>query len=187
MNECSFIYELIQKEMDGDLTSPEIELLNKHCQNCEQCQKIRNDYLQIEELLFSAPFLDPGPDFYNALVNKLEVSPQVLKDFHLSKLTGLIATITILLSAVMLFISWLVLLPITGSLLYIINNFWPIPYITNALSFISSFIGICFNFIDILAQNFTPSLMLIIITISFVSLIILVKIMLKPGRIIKYE
>ncbi|NMA02261.1 MAG: hypothetical protein GX923_06825 [Clostridia bacterium] len=187
MNECSLIYELIQKEMDGDLTSPEIELINKHCQNCAQCQKIRNDYLQIEELLSSAPLLDPGPNFYSALVNKLEDSPQVMKDFHLSKLTGLIATITILLSAVMLFISWLILLPITGSLLYIVNNIWPIPYLTNVFGFISNFIGVCFNFINIIAQNLNPLLMLMIMVLSFISLIILVKIMLKPGRIIKYE
>lgn len=179
MNECSLIYELIQKEIDEDLTSPETEQINKHCQNCEHCQNLRNDYLQIEELLFSAPLLDPGPNFYISLVKKLEISPGVKKDFQLSKLTGLIATIAILLAAALLFISWLILLPLTGFLLSLVSNFWPIPYLVEALSFIGTFINIGFDYINTLIQILNPSLLLMMLAVSFISLIILVKIMLN--------
>lgn len=177
MNDCLNIYELIQKELDGDLTSHEKKLLNNHCQNCKKCQSIREDFLQIEELILSTPLLDPGADFYGGIMSKLEVNSLTKRDFHLSKLTSIIAAMTILLSSGMLFIGWLFLLPIVGFSLYMISKFYSIPFLDEVLGFLNSFIYYSSNALSPLAQIFNPSFMGIIMIISFASLIILLKLL----------
>ena len=187
MNECINIYELIQKELDKDLTSQELQFLQDHCQWCFECQNLREEYKQMETNLLSLPLLDPGFDFATNIMAKLNTHKKNKTDFYFSNTTSLVAAIIILLSSGLFFVSWLFILPLLGLLLYLFHNYWPIYYLKAMVESISNLLNASTTLEDTTSQIITPSLIGLIVFISFASFILLMRLMITNREDYRYE
>ncbi|MFZ5945456.1 MAG: anti-sigma factor family protein [Bacillota bacterium] len=176
MNGCMNIYELIQKELDGELTTEESALLEKHCVHCFSCRQLREDFLQDVLALSSLPLPIPDKDFTINVMAAITKSTQQKPKHIFSNFTGLVAGLLLLLWASITIIGAAVIALIVGGVFY-----W-----ADVLSGLGTLLYRIAKIVDILGVIFPPSLLMFLLLTSMGSFLLLMMLIYSRGTL-RYE
>jgi len=184
MNECMNIYELIQKELDEELTLEENELLEKHCSYCSACQETRLGFYRTITLLSNLPEHDPGEELVLNIMNVIEQNTTNEKHSAKAGLTGVVAGLILIFSSGMFLLGTMIISLALGSFLLV-------SYESTSLSFmqnITYWLNYGYNLLSILKNTFNnPYSTLAFLTLIFFSMtsFIILIILLQSRRLIK--
>jgi len=186
MNECMNIYELIQKELDGELTTQEMELLDKHCIHCFTCQEIRQDFYQTIYGLSSLPELDPGEEFIETIINTIYSKSQVQKNIFSNSFTGIVAGLVLFCSSGIFLLGSIVISLIAGGFLYLGYENFSLGFVENIVYWLTYGYNLLSAFINAFNNPYSSLFLVTVLLLSMVSFAVLVM-LLYSRRIINYE
>jgi len=174
MNECINIYELIQKELDSELSPDELRLLEEHCRFCFTCHKLREEFKQTVIGLTQLPLLDPSEDFILNVLTAIDKEHGQNNNFKLSAFTGLLAGFTLAFTSGIFLLTGLLVFLITGFTVLTLNT-----NLTNNLSktayyWLTYFYDLIQNIVNSFNFFFSPTALVLLLLISLISFIFLI-------------
>ena len=186
MNECMNIYELIQKELDGELTTKEMELLDKHCSHCFACQELRQDFFQTIYGLNNLPELDPGEALIETIMNTIYSKSPAQKNISSKGLTGIVAGLVLFCSSGIFLLGSVIISLIAGGLLYLGYENFSLGFIENIIYWLTYGYNLLSVFKHVFNNPYSSIFLVTVLLLSMVSFTILLM-LLYSRRIINYE
>ncbi len=77
MIDCKKCEDLIQHELDGEITRADKARLDSHIEGCDECRKLKEEYTSLREFLNGDEPIAPPDDFVANLTSRLEDQPRV--------------------------------------------------------------------------------------------------------------
>jgi len=186
MNECMNIYELIQKELDGELTPEEMELLDKHCSHCFACQELRQDFFQTIYGLNNLPELDPGEALIETIMNTIYSKSPAQKSLPSKSFTGIVAGLVLFCSSGIFLLGSVLISLIAGGLLYLGYENSSLGFIENIVYWLTYGYNLLSVFKNVFNNPYSSLFLVTVLLLSMVSFAILIM-LLYSRRIINYE
>lgn len=184
MNQCAKTYDLIQKELDGELTTQELQLLNEHCAQCLTCQSLREEFKETTYILENLPTLNPGPQFVMEVMDAINKKSLPKTNNLENKLTGFLTGLIICFSSSIIIIGSFLTVLLMGGLMYFNSSFLKLDYLF--FDWKKYFIDIPVILGKTLVHVFSPNFIFLLFLVSMLSFIILI-ILLYSRRIVNYE
>ncbi|MFZ7101635.1 MAG: hypothetical protein ACOWWO_03120 [Peptococcaceae bacterium] len=186
MNECMNIYELIQKELDGELTPAELQLLEDHCTHCFTCRLMRKEFTQTISGLTDLPFLDPGEKFLAKVLDEVHKEPLQQTKKISAHFTGLVAGLFLLFSSGIVIVGSVTFSLLIGGLIYYKFDHL-LPSVNHLLIKGGEYLYFPFAMLkNTFGYALSPGLLISLLLISMLSFIILVM-LIYSRRTIRYE
>jgi hypothetical protein len=77
MTGCKKCEDLIQRELDGEITAKEAALLKAHIDECMGCRNLRHDFAALRSFIRRDELMQPPADITAKLTSRLDNKPRV--------------------------------------------------------------------------------------------------------------